>query len=186
MLNNTISRIELLHNELQKKFGEKYKRHKYSCEIEHQGVTLTISFKINRENFLKINYISINDWKPKSINEKNKTWTDFLDLVLKQVEGEIKDRQEKMINVVKKKKIEELETMTIKAFTNQHIKFDDFGVNEHQNGINMNFENNSVSVSRPKRMKWNAEKKFRCLCDLKFDDSEYKMFLNFLKELKND
>lgn len=186
-IKNTFNRVELLHNELYKKFGENYKRHTpLMGEIEHLGITLTINFKKSTEKYIKINYISIEGGVSKNINEKKKTWVDFLNLAFNEIEKEMKLRHEKMLSVVKKKKIEELETMSIKAFTNQHIKFDEFGVKEHQNGININFENNSVSVSRPKRMKWNAEKNFRCLCDLKFDDNEYKKFLSFLKELKND
>ena len=33
-------------------------------------------------------------------------------------------------------------------------------------------------------MKWDANKKFRCVCDMKFTNEEYSKFLNFLREME--
>ena len=78
--------------------------------------------------------------------------------------------------------------MSIKAYTNQFINLVDYGFNEHSSGINLSFNKNTVSVSRPKarpgRMLLDTNKKFRCVCDMKFTNDEYSKFLNFLKELE--
>ena len=110
----------------------------------------------------------------------------FLNEVITKLEKEIRTREQRVLQEQKQAKLKELDQMTIKAYTNQYLNLDDFGFSEHKSGINLSFKKSTISVSWPKRLKWDTEKKFRCMCDFKFTNDEYSKFLDFLRDMGNE
>jgi hypothetical protein len=179
-----------LHEELERNYGTKYKSlGKQYVEVSHNNFQLSVTVKPvskRHEEFqLKIQFCTITAGKTIRVTEKGKSWETFLEKVILTIDNELKLREHKMISQIKKDKIDELNTMTIKAFTGKHIDTELFGINEFSNGININFNKNNVSVTRPAKMKWTDEKKFRCMANMTFTNEEYELFLNFIKGLKD-
>jgi hypothetical protein len=174
---------QTLINKLQEEYGEKFVYQGKHSYFEHNEITLSINIQEKKDG-LEFSFYTIENAKRVRVSNKNGTNENFIPNVISKLEAELKLREQKMISELKLSRIKELEQMSIKAYTNQFINLDDYGFNEHASGINLSFNKNTVSVSRPKRMKWDANKKFRCVCDMKFTNEEYSKFLNFLCEME--
>jgi len=178
---------QVLIDRLQEEYGEKFVYQGKHSYFEHNEITLSINIQ-NKKCGLEFSFYTIENAKRVRVSDKNGTNENFIPNVIVKLEAELKLREQKMISELKLSRIKELEQMSIKAYTNQFINLGDYGFNEHSSGINLSFNKNTVSVSRPKRpkrMKWDADKKFRCVCDMKFTNEEYSKFLNFLREMEN-
>lgn len=175
----------VLIDRLREEYGEKFVyQGKYSY-FEHNGITLSINIQ-NKKCGLEFSFYTIENAKRVWFSDKNGMNENFIPNIISKLENELKLREQKMISELKLSRIKELEQMSIKAYTNKFINLDDYGFNEHSSGTNLSFNRNTVSVSRPKaRPKRSTNKKFRCVCDMKFTNDEYSKFLNFLKEIEN-
>ena len=180
---------KVLIDRLQEEYGEKFVYQEQGRGyFEHNEIILSINIQ-NKKCGLEFSFYTIENAKRVRVSDKNGTNENFIPNIISKLENELKLREQKMISALKLSRIKELEQMSIKAYTNKFINLDDYGFNEHSSGINLSFNKNTVSVSRPKtrpgRMLLDTNKKFRCVCDMKFTNEEYSKFLNFLKEMEN-